>query len=388
MRIIVLGYLVRGPLGGMAWHHLQYVLGLAGLGHDVYFMEEGGDGSCYDPRVNAMVSDASYGLRFAQDALARLELGERWAYYDAHTGCWLGPAGVRGAELCRSADLLINVSASNPLREWHLKIPVRAFIDTDPAFTQVRNLTDAVARENARLHTHFFSFGENIGRGAAIPDDGFHWLPTRQPIVLTAWPVRTGPAVGRYTTVMQWDSYAALEYGGATYGMKSHSFAPYSGLPLRTPVSLELAVGAAADTRRHLEQNGWTISNPLEVAADPWRYQDYIAASRGEFTVAKDGYVRSRSGWFSERSAAYLASGRPVVTQDTAFGDWLPHGEGVIAFDTPETALEALDAVEGRYAAHCEAARALAEEYFDARQVLRSLLDRATETPSVAAGVR
>ena len=377
MRILVLGYLVRGPLGGMAWHHLQYALGLADLGHDVYFLEDSDDyASCYDPRVNAMVDDPSYGLAFAGDALTRLDLGDRWAYYDAHRGAWLGPAGERAADLLRSADLLLNVSGSNRLRDWHMGIPHRVLIDTDPVFTQVRHLTDAAAKAKALRHTAFFSFGENIGRGAHIPDDGFAWQPTRQPIVLRAWPVTPGKPLARYTTVMQWDSYPVLEYGGERYGMKSQSFAPYIDLPRRTGAALELAVGSPAGPRAKLGRHGWHLANPLEVASDPWRYQQYLGDSKAELTVAKHGYVVSRSGWFSERSAAYLASGRPVVTEDTAFGTWLPPGEGVLAFATPEQAIGAVEDVERRYDLHCRAAREVAEAHFDSRIVLGTLLER------------
>ena len=378
MRILVLGYLVRGPLGGMAWHHLQYALGFAELGYDVYFLEESGEGeSCYDPRTNDMTADPSYGLAFAEAAFTRLGLGGRWAFYDSHRDAWLGPAGGRAIELCSSADVVLNLSASNLLRDAYLGIPHRVLVDTDPVFTQVRHLTQPAAHAKAERHTAFFSFGENIGRGASVPDDGFHWQPTRQPIVLGAWPVAPGRPESRYTTVMQWESYAALEYAGNRYGMKSQSFGPYLDLPRRTSSALELAVGAPAAAKLELEANGWHVANPLEAASDPWRYQHYLAGSKAEFTVAKHGYVVSGSGWFSERSAGYLASGRPVVTEDTGFGAWLPAGEGVLAFDSPERALEALDDVERRYALHCRAARAIAEEHFDSRKVLASLLDRA-----------
>lgn len=383
MRIAVLGYLVRGPLGGMAWHHLQYASGLADLGHEVAFLEDSGDyPACYDPRSNESGIDPSFGLAFAQSALERIGFAQRWAYFDAHTGRWHGPLGNRALAWCRSAELLINVSGSNPLREWCRHVPARVFIDTDPVFTQIRHLESPAARERAHLHTAFFSFGENMGRGARIPDDGLPWQPTRQPIVLDAWPVTPGQAAARYTTVMQWDSYLVREYGGTRYGMKSESFRPFLDLPGRTSASLELSVGASAGQCEELARHGWHVSNPLHTASDPCAYQDYIRSSKGELTVAKHGYVVSRSGWFSERSAAYLASGRPVLTQDTGFGAWLPTGEGVLAFDTPERAVSALADVDARYETHCRAARDIAERYFDARRVLSSLLDR------VAAGSR
>jgi hypothetical protein len=379
MRIIVLGYMVRGPLGGLAWHHLQYVLGLQRLGHDVYFMEDSDDfPSCYDPERYVVDTDPSYGLRFTADAFDRVGLDSRWAYFDAHTTSWKGPAADSAVTLCRRADVLLDVSGVNPLREWHRAIPQRILVDTDPAFTQIRHLTDPAARHRAAEHTAFFSFAENIrlpeGR---VPSDGFDWYPTRQPVVLDAWPVTPGRRDGAFTTVMQWDSYAARDYAGSHYGMKSESFEPYANLPRETTEQLELALGSGTSPGPRLRGHGWRIEDPQRVSRDPWVYQGYIRGSKGEFTIAKHGYVVSRSGWFSERSAAYLASGRPVVTQNTAFDTWLPCGCGLLTFDSPAAALDALERVNGDYDRHCRAARDIAASYFDSAKVLNSLLERA-----------
>ncbi len=395
LRIVVLGYVVRGPLGGLAWHHLQYVLGLAKLGHDVYFVEDSDDyPACYDPSRGVTDMDPSYGLSFAERAFARLGLGERWAYHDAHTARWLGPAATRAREVCASADVVMNISGVNPLRPWFTGVPIRVLVDTDPAFTQIRHLGDAPARELARAHTAFFTFGENVGQRPShtsrdcrsdpsgvtegLPDDGFPWQPTRQPIVLDAWPVTPGPVDGAYTTVMQWDSYQSRDYAGQTYGMKSRSFGPYAGLPARVASTLEIALGSPTAPRAELTARGWSIRDPLEVTLDPWTYQAYIRASKAEFSVAKHGYVLSWSGWFSERSACYLASGRPVVVQDSGFSSWLPSGAGVVAFDTPDGAVAAIEAVDADYDGHCRAARDVAEAYFESGAVLSELLERAT----------
>src|SRR5439155_10118990 len=170
LRIVVLGYIVRGPLGGMVWSNLQYLQGLARLGHDVYFVEDSNDyPSCYDPARDVVDADPSYGLAFAGRTLERIGLHERWTYWDAHTARWLGPCAARAGEICATADLLLNLCGVNPLRPWLEAIPVRAFVDEDPAFTQIRHLTDPAARELAARHTAFFSFGENVGRsGCAI----------------------------------------------------------------------------------------------------------------------------------------------------------------------------------------------------------------------------
>ncbi len=390
LRIVALGYVVRGPIGGMCWSDLHYLMGLLDLGHDVYFAEDSDDyPSCYDPANNTTDTDPTYGLEFAGRVFERVGLSGRWAYYDAHTRRWFGPSADRIKKVCRTADLLLNLGGVNPLRPWFLPIPVRAFVDKDPVFTQIRHLTDETARRRARQHTAFFSFGENIGRfGGAVPDDGFPWRSTRHPIFMDSWPVTPGPAGGKFTTVMQWDSYAVAEYGGLRYAMKSESFAPYLDLPARAGHVFELAIGSAAAPRGLLTDKGWAVLNPVELAWDPWAYQRYIQGSKAEFSVAKHGYVISRSGWFSERSASYLASGRPVVIQETGFSDWLPTGAGVVPFTSPEEALAGVEAISSRYAFHSNAARALAEEYFDSRKVLARLIEGAmsTRTPAGRAG--
>ena len=377
LRVIVLGYIVRCPLGGMAWHYLQYVMGLRRLGHEVFFFEDSDEyPSCYDPTRHVTDEDPSSGLQFATNTFDRLGLADRWAYYDGHKARWHGPCADRFSEICASADVLVNISGTNPLRAWLMEVPTRVFVDTDPAFEQVRQMTVPERRDRARQHTAFFSFGENIASGQSrVPNDGLPWQATRQPIDLDAWPVTSGPADGKFTTVMQWDSYPAREYDGVRYGQKSESFGPFLDLPQRTTSALELALGSVTAPRELLRQKGWSIRDPLAVTRDPWTYQRYIQASKAEFAVAKHGYVISRSGWFSERSAAYLASGRPVVTQETGFSDWLPTGSGVLSFTTPEEAVAGIEEINRRYEYHCRAARKVAEEYFDARKVLTRLIE-------------
>lgn len=382
LRIIVLGYLVRGPIGGLAWHHLQYAVGLAELGHDVWFIEDSGDDSwaCYDPVSGMTGPDPTYGLRFAAEALTILGLGDRWAYHDALGGGWHGPAAARAVHACREADLVLNLSGANVLRPWLLDARVRVLVDTDPAFTQLQHLSDGRRREHALLHNAFFTFGENIGRGAAVPDDGLPWQPTRQPIVLEKWRPTPGPANGAFTTVMQWESYAPIDYGGRRYGMKSESFPPYADLPSRTAETLELALGSSSAPRAELRAKGWKVRDPLRLTKDPWTYQRYIRRSKGEFSIAKHGYVTGRTGWFSERSAAYLASGRPVVVQETGFSEWMDAGLGVVPFTSADEAARGLQDVSKRYETHCRAARDLCEAYFDARKVLPALIDAAMQT--------
>ena len=187
-----MGYVVRGPMGGMAWHHLQYVLGLFRMGHDVWFVEDSDDyPSCYDPSTNSMGEDASYGLAFAADAFQRLGLAERWAYHHAPGRSWSGPAAAQAEQICRSADILLNISGVNPLRPWTEAIPTRVLIDTDPLFVQVRHLNDAYAQGLAANHTAFRTFGENVAALRRIADDGLDWR-----VVIDCWASAPPPPPG------------------------------------------------------------------------------------------------------------------------------------------------------------------------------------------------
>jgi hypothetical protein len=380
LRIIVLGYFVRWPVGGMAWHYLQFVLGLARLGHDVYFVEDSDEyPSCWDPSRKVMDTDPAHGVQFTQYTFDKVGIADRWAYYDWHRSSWLGPCAQRIGDICATADLVLNVSGVNPLRPWLMDVPVRVLVDTDPGFTQIKHLTETPARELAEKHNRFLTFGENIGReDCAIPDDGFAWQPARQPVVLDAWPVTPGPPDGEIRTLMQWDSYPQREYNGKSYGMKSDSFTPFMRLPSQVGVPLALAATRLPeDTQSLLRRENWRLLNPAGPSRDAWTYQSYIQESKAEFTVAKQGYVITGCGWFSERSACFLASGRPVVAQDTRYSRWLPTGSGVLPFTTIEDAVAAIEEVGGRYDFHCRCARQIADEYFDHRKVLPSLIDRA-----------
>lgn len=381
LRIVVLGYVVRGPIGGMAWHHLNYVRGLAELGHEVLFLEDSDDyPSCYDPSRYVTDCDPTYGLAFAQEAFAAIDHTDGWAFHDAHTHTWHGPASGKVLDFCKDADLLLNISAVNPLREWTSAIPRRAYLDTDPLFSQARHLEDPQAMALARAHNAHFTFGELLAAGqSSAPDDGIDWQPTRQPVALSCWPVQPPAADAAFTTVMQWDSYATRTIAGVEYGMKSKSFAGYEDLPRHVRSGLALALGGGTEAQQALPARGWRIDDPLAATRTIGTYRDYIAAAKGEWSIAKHGYVAGRTGWFSERSACFLASGRPVVVEDTGCSEVLKADGGVLFFSTPEEAVEALREVETDYRRHCEAARDVAEEYFDSASVLGDLLERCSQ---------
>jgi hypothetical protein len=364
----------------MASYHLQYLKGLAALGHEVYFIEDSDDyPSCYDPVHDITGTDASYGLRFAAATFRRAGLGNRWAYHDAHTGRWHGPCAEDALDLCKSSELLLDIGGLAPVRPWLFEIEARALVDLDPVFTQIRHLTDPDARERARRHTAFFTVGENIGRGADVPDDGLPWRSTRQPIVLENWPVCDPPPGAGFSTVMLWDSYPALEFEGRRYGMKSESFEPFFDLPSRVSATMELAVGSASAPCDRLREHGWSVRDSREPTRDPWTYSQYIAASLAEFSVAKQAYAATRSGWFSDRSAAYLASGRPVLLQETGFSDWLESGLGVLSFETPDQAIRGIEEIQRNYPLHARAARDLSESHFDSKRILSDLVEAALQ---------
>ena len=389
LRIVVGGYLVRAPLGGQAWHYLQYIAGLAGLGHEVLYIED----SCFfdddeyewyfDPRSGTTGTDPAYGLEFVHQALAACGLHERWAFYEAHANRWHGPSADTAAGFCRNADLFVNVSAVNAIRPWLAGIPRRLFIDTDPSFTQIRLLTNPINRRHALQHNVFATFGENIPMGLSrLPQDGFTWYPTRQPIVLDAWTATPGRPQAPLTAVLSWQTYAPMEHNGYRYGVKADSFKPLLDLPRRSRETFELALSGDQAPRDLLREHGWRLldGGPLTTG----EYQAYLQASKAEFGIVKHGYAVSRCGWFSERSAAYLASGRPVVVQDTGFTDWLPTGRGLLPYETPDDALDALENLDTNYESHCRTARELVAEYFDSRRVLSRLLEHVSACKPVS----
>lgn len=376
LNIVVAGYIVGGPLGGLVWHHLQYILGLHLMGHHVLFVEDSNDyPSCYHPKSYEVTTDPSYGLDFIQKVFTRYGVRDNWAYYNYHTDVWHGKTFSQVRSFADTADIFINLSGVNPLRDIFVNIPIRVLLDTDPVFTQIRHLTEPAAMANALKHTHFFTFGENIGRACcSIPDDGFQWQATRQPVVLNLWSNQGYKKNANWTTVMQWDSYKTREYKGHVFGMKSSSFTDYFSLPQKVDEVFELAVGSTTPPKEKLRQHGWNIINPIEVSLSPADYQQYLRQSKGEWSIAKQGYVASNSGWFSERTTGYLATGRPAVVEDTGFSKIIETGRGLFSFTTPEEVIAAIEEVNSKYEEHCKWAREIAEEYFRYDKVLNGLL--------------
>ncbi|MEB2778192.1 hypothetical protein SYJ56_22975 [Algoriphagus sp. D3-2-R+10] len=376
MKIVLLGYIVRGPFGGAVWHHFQYALGLKLLGHEVLFIEYSEDyPSCYNPITFEVSTDPSYGLKFIDAIFSNYGMNRQWAYFDYHTSRWFGNPKQKILNFLSDADVLINIAGVNPLREEVQNIPIKIFIDTDPVFTQIRLIKDPISNAMAKEHNVFFSFGENIGnKDCQIPKDQFTWVPTRQPVIPELWKNEKVLTKGNWTTLMNWDSHKNAEWDGKIFGMKSTSFQPYFDLPRIINERFELALGSKSAPRDELRARGWIITNPEVASKTPEAFQKYISESKGEWSVAKDGFVSSNSGWFSERSAAYLMSGKPVVVQDTGFSKNIETGQGLFSFTDPEDLKSIFIEVNRDYSFHSMRAREIALEYFHYEKVLKNLL--------------
>jgi hypothetical protein len=365
--LIVSGMIAATPWqGGATWAVLQYLLGFRRLGCDVYFVEP----------IDEPCADSA---RYIERVMREFGLDGRWALVPRDGGDPLGMSreGLRAA--AGEADVLLNVSGMLADPDVLERVPVRAYLDLDPAFLQLWHAVEGV---DMRLdaHTHFVTLADTIGQpGCPIPTCGREWLATLPPVVLDEWPVATRLERDATTTVGHWRSYGTIWHEGVQYGQKAHSLRPLMDLPHRAPSRFELAIAIHPEEENDLDalnENGWILLDPADVAATPDEYRRFVQGSWAEFGLAKSGYVVSGSGWFSDRSACYLASGRPVIAQDTGFGRRLPTGEGLLAFSTTDEVLHAIEQLDAGYEHHRDAARAVAEDYLDSDRVLGALLER------------
>ncbi|HEX6457208.1 MAG TPA: hypothetical protein VF009_11900 [Solirubrobacterales bacterium] len=377
LRIMLAGMVAGDPhQGGASWAVLQYFAGLAELGHEVMLvepvapeaLEPGGEVARYFGSLPLLEGRAALLGRGGEETV--------------------GVAYRELLEFARSADLLLNVSGMLCDERLLEAVPARAFLDLDPGFNQVWQVTGS--EMGFDRHTHCVTVGVRIGaEDCPIPTLGRNWIPTLPPVALEHWSAAEGPPRrDAFTSVGHWRSYGSIEHGGVRYGQRAHSMRRLFELPRRSPARFQPALGIhpdEVDDLRALRENGWNLLDPYEVAGTPAGYAAYVRESKAELGVAKSGYVDSRSGWFSDRSACYLASGRPVAAQDTGFAAELPVGEGLLAFTTVDEAAAAVAAIEGDYDRHARAARELAEAHLDSRKVLPRLLERlAVPEPSEA----
>ena len=363
--IIVGGALAnKAGHGGEAWVRLNWVLGFQALGFRVLFLEE----------IAGHADRAA--VAYFRGVTERFGLADSAALIGADGATLCGLSAARIAEFAAEAEALINISGHLTYAPVFERVRRRVYVDIDPGFTQFWH---AAGNDGARLRGHdfFFTIGENIGApDCPIPTSGIHWRKTRPPIVLDRWPRVTAP-FDRFTTIASWrGSFGTVEFGGQTFGLKVHEFRKFIGLPARAAGPFELALNihpGDAQDREALERNGWRIVAP-SVAQEPEDFQNYIQRAGAEFSVAQGIYVQTRCGWFSDRTAAFLASGKPALVQDTGFSRHLSTGEGLLAFQTLDEAIAGAAEITAHYERHCAAARALAEAHFDSRKILTQLL--------------
>jgi len=382
MIAIVTGMIATYGVGGVVWDYGQYAIGLERLGFDVYYLEDTG-WQTYDPRKGMYGEDGSYGAAYLERSLASISptLGSRWRFRNMD-GTAYGLGEEEFGEVLAGADLFLNVSGSTLLRDEYMRCKRKVLIETDPGWNHFRNFPRWDANpgwqgaHGYREHDLFFTYAERMGKSdCVLPDMGLSWHPTRPPVIVDRW--CSEPPGDTWTTVMTWQTYAGqMEYRGVTYGTKEIEFAKIEQTPSRIGARLQLAVGGLEPPRERLRTLGWSVIDSEEISRTPEDYRHYIQRSRGEFSVAKNVYVATRSGWFSCRSTCYLAAGRPVVIQDTGFSDLIPVGTGIVAFSNPEQALAGLTDVERNYTEHQEAAQELARTHFSSEVVLGDLLER------------
>jgi hypothetical protein len=382
MRAVVTGTIATYPVGGVAWDYGQYAIGLERLGFDVYYLEDTGLCS-YDAAAREWSEDCSYGVTFLEQSLATFSpsLADRWHFRNVD-GQTHGLDASTVAEIVSGADLFLNHSGQCLLREEYLACPRKVFLDTDPGWNHFVILPkwDATPVQDGcygfRAHDYFFTYAQRIGQpDCRLPTLDIPWQPTRPAVVRDCWPLQ--PSGNKWTTVMSWANYQKpIEHDGMTYGAKEVEFARIEELPSRTTAVLELAIAGVNPPLERLRALGWSVVDGTVASETAESYRSYIQDSRGELSVAKNVYVATRSGWFSFRSCCYLASGRPVVLQDTGFSDHIPTGDGLLAFSDLDEAVRSISAVEAEYVHHQEAARELARTHFDSDSVLTEMLDR------------
>jgi hypothetical protein len=374
LRILVSGMIAAVPHhGGATWAVLQYVLGFRALGHDTVFVEQV-EPAALRPEGSAL--EESDNARYMRSVANRFDFGDRWALLEQGSGRTAGLSYDSLRDIAREADIVINISGILTDEALMGAARTKVYLDLDPAFNQLWHAQGIDMHFSG--HDRFVTVGQSIGTPhCTVPTSGIDWIPTVPPVVLDHWPV--APGGERFTTIGNWRGYGSVEHDGVQYGQKAHSMRDLMTVAARAKapflLALDIHPGETPDLEA-LDRNGWQIVDPATVSADPDAYRDFIAGSLAEFGVAKSGYVLSRCGWFSDRSACYLASGKPVVAQDTGFGRYLPTGAGLLSFAGEAEAVAAVDEVCADVPRHAAAAREIAQEHLDSRLVLTRLIER------------
>lgn len=377
--ILVSGAIANKPFnGGAAWTRLSYVLGFRKLGFDVYFVEKLSPAACVDEDGAPTSIESSANRAYFRRISEHFGLTERMALISPDMRTLEGVGFRELLDIAGSAALLLNVSGHLDLELLTRRVARRAYLDLDPGFTQ---LWHAEGASRVADHTYYFTVGENIGSpDCPIPLDGIRWRRTRQPVVLDHWPAcYEEKDLHRFTTIATWRGpFGPVSYGGRTFGTKVHEFRKYVEVPAHANATFEIALNihpADHKDRELLSQNGWRVVDPKEVAADMASFRRYVQTSGAEFSIAQQMYVATNCGWFSDRTVRYLASGKPVLVQDTGFTRNYSAGTGLVAFRTPDEAIAGVRTITEHYSEHAAAAREIAEKHFDSNRVLSELLD-------------
>jgi hypothetical protein len=381
-RIIVMGFMGSMPIAGVIWQHIHYIVGLQELGHDVYYIEDSAR-LPYNPETCQVNNDFGYTARILGRLAGEFNFKNRWAfcarYLKGNPTAGLVLRKIR--QLYRDADAILNICGAQEFNDDLLQSDRLIYIESDPGVEQIKIAKRTRSTiDYLRRHRALFTFGENVGtKKFPVPTHGFKWLPTRQPVVLDFWKTKRPPAhAALFTSIANWSTSGLkdISWRGEKYlWSKSREFLRFVAAPKKAGEPFELATSIKdRQTREKFERNNWLLRSPVDLSINYWLYRDYIQRSKGEFTVAKDQYVRLNTAWFSDRTACYLAAGRPVITQETGFTKLYGGDAGLFGFRSLGEIADAVKVINGNYLKHSDAARQIACEIFDAEKVLGSLL--------------
>ena len=394
LRIIVGGYIGLYPTGGATWDYLQYPLGLHMMGHDVYYIEDTRQYPIFQKSKLAW-NDASDCISYLKKIMETYGMEDKWAYRDVASGKSFGLSEKKILEVCGSADIFINISCATFLRDEYLQIPKRILIDSDPMFTQIQYALEMEGSADSAKwttktmlenHNYLFTFGENIGAtDCKIPLLGYKWHTTRQPVCLNQWQSQRNNNCNAFTSIMNWSGRKKLIYLNEEWGQKDAEFEKFNTIPMKLQdTKFEVVVNKPLNKESSfneiaLEEIGWRVLEPSQTVATASEYRDFIFNSKAEFGVAKETYVKANTGWFSGRSACYLAAGKPVIAEETQWSKYIPASNGLFAFSSMEEARVSVEEVQANYDKHSKAALEIAGEYFDSSIVLSKMLGQVNE---------
>lgn len=380
-----MGFMGSIPIAGVIWQHIHYIVGLQRLGHDVYYVEDSAR-LPYNPETFEVNEELDYAAKILDQLSRDFDFTNRWAfcarYLKGNPTAGLPFKKIR--QLYREADAVLNICGTQEFNDDLLANERILYVESDPGVEQIKiDKRERSTIDYLRRHHALFTFGENVGtKDFPVPTHGFKWLPTRQPIVTDLWKTnRSPPRAAVFTSVANWSTSGLkdITWRGEKYlWSKSREFLRFVAAPKKSGETFELATNIKdRATREKFERNRWRLTSPLQLSVDYWLYRDYIRRSKGEFTVAKDQYVRLNTGWFSDRSGCYLAAGRPVIIQETGFTKHYGNNGGLFAFSSLDEIVDAVKMINADYAKHSRAARDLARDVFEAEKVVGSLLERA-----------